>query len=250
MSLFRMQVLDLLSSCERRRGGGLPATRSRHDLHVRVVLIAVLTALVPDHGFAEQLSGRVDTHVQNGGAPATAVVYAESLDQPAPTRPATFTVAQKNKSFAPRVVGVPTGSSINFPNEDAIFHNVFSLSPPQPFDLGLYRSGASRTRTFAQAAVYHLFCNIHPQMAAFVVVVPSPWVTTTAPDGSWRLDLPPGRYRITALSERASPASIDVTVGQQAAHPPVLNLEETKSAQTQHLNKFGKPYAASAYKDR
>ena len=216
----------------------------------RLVLIGALTAVAPEQGFAAELTGKVETRLHEGGTAATAVVYAEPLDQPAPTRPGTFAVAQKNKSFAPRVLGVPSGSSISFPNEDGIFHNVFSLSAPQPFDLGLYRAGESKTRTFTQAAVYHVFCNIHPQMAAFLVVAPSPWVTTTASDGSWRLDLPSGRYRITALSERAVPVSIEVTVGPQSNRTPVLALEESKSVQTEHLNKFGKPYPASAYKDR
>ena len=216
----------------------------------RIVLAALLMIVGGERAFAEQLSGKVETRVHEGGAAATAVVYAEPLDQAAPVRTGTFTVAQKNKSFAPHVLGVPRGSVVTFPNEDAIFHNVFSLSPPQPFDLGLYRAGQSKTRTFTHPAIYHVFCNIHPQMAAFLVVAPSPWVTTTAPDGSWRLELPAGRYRITALSERAPPVSIEVTVAAQPGQPSVLTLEETKSVQTDHMNKFGKPYPASAYKER
>jgi plastocyanin len=217
-----------------------------------VVIVGTLIALLisPAVGSADQVTGKVETRVHAGGPPARAVVYAEPVDQPAPVRPGTFTVAQKNKSFAPNVLGVPAGSSVAFPNEDSIFHNVFSLSNPQPFDLGLYRSGASKTRTFTETSVYYVFCNIHPQMAAFVVVAPSPWVTTTAPDGSWRLDLPAGRYRITALSERAAAATVEITVGPRTGDPPVLILEESKTVQTDHLNKFGKPYPASAYKDR
>jgi hypothetical protein len=63
--------------------------------------------------------------------------------------------------------------------------------------------------------VYYVFCNIHPQMVAFLVVAPSPWVAMASADGTWRLDLPAGRYRITALSERASPVAIEVTVGKE-----------------------------------
>jgi plastocyanin len=242
-----MSLYDRLD--HRSSGGQEDLDRGRRLLLVIVgTLIARLTS--PPMGAADQVTGTVETRVHAGGAPATAVVYAEPLDQAVPVRPGTFTVVQKNKSFAPNVLGVPAGSSVAFPNEDSIFHNVFSLSNPQPFDLGLYRSGASKTRTFTQAAVYHVFCNIHPQMAAFVVVAPSPWVTTTARDGSWRLDLPAGRYRITALSERAAPVTVEVTIGPRTGEAPVLMLEESKTVQTEHLNKFGKPYPTSAYKDR
>jgi len=213
----------------------------------RVTVTMLIALLAPTSALADQLSGRVETRIHEGGTPATAVVYAEPLDQTAPTRPGSVTVAQKNKTFVPRVIGVPVGSTVNFPNDDQIFHNVFSLSPPQPFDLGLYRAGESKTRTFTQPAIYNVFCNIHPQMVAFVVVAATPWITTTAADGSWRLEVPPGRYRVTALSERSAPASTEVRAGQS---PVVITLDESRGVQTTHLNKFGKPYPPAAYKDK
>jgi plastocyanin len=196
------------------------------------------------------LGGRVETRVREGGSAATAVVYAEPLDGTAPNRPASFTVEQRNKTFVPRVLGAPVGATIAFPNSDSIFHNVFSLSQPQPFDLGLYRSGTSKTRTFTVPSAYHLFCNIHPQMVAFVVVAPTPWITTAAPDGTWRLDVPAGRYRVTALSERAPMATAEVRTGAPASHAIVLTLDESTFVPALHLNKFGKPYPASAYKGK
>ena len=95
-----------------------------------------------------------------------------------------------------------------------------------------------------------MFCNIHPQMAAFLVVAPSPWVATAGPDGRWRLDVPPGRYRVTALSERASPVSIEVTVASTMTQAPLIALDESVAVSTPHLNKFGKPYPRSAYSDK
>jgi hypothetical protein len=127
---------------------------------------------------------------------------------------------------------------------------VFSLSQPQPFDLGLYRSGTSKTRTFTAPSAYHLFCNIHPQMVAFVVVAPTPWITTAAPDGTWRLDVPAGRYRVTALSERAPMATAEIRTGAPASQAIVLTLDESTFVAALHLNKFGKPYPASAYKGK
>lgn len=222
-------------------------TTSRNTSGSFISLVSLWLLLVPAGFSAEQLSGRVDVQVKPGATPAQAVVYAEPLDGPVPARPTKVSVAQKNKAFAPRVLGLPVGSTVAFPNDDSIFHNVFSRSAPQPFDLGLYRAGASKSRTFSQPATYHVFCNIHPQMAAFVVVAPSPWVTTAGADGAWRLDVPPGRYKVTALSERAQAVSMDVQTGAGASSV-VLTLDESVFAPTQHLNKFGKPYAKEAYK--
>ena len=216
----------------------------------RAIVAGLLAILAPASAFADQLSGRVETRIHEGGTPATAIVYAEPLNQAAPTRTGSVTVTQKNKTFVPRVVGVPLGSTVTFPNDDQIFHNVFSLSPPQPFDLGLYRAGDSKTRTFTQPAVYNVFCNIHPQMVAFLVVAPTPWITTTAGNGSWRLEVPPGRYRVTALSERSAPVSVEVRVSAQSQSPVVITLDESRGVQTAHFNKFGKPYPPAAYKDK
>ena len=206
------------------------------------------TALTATIG-AEQLTGSIHTKVRPGATPAVPVVYAERIDAPAPSKAGTFTITQKGKSFTPRVLAVPAGSSVGFPNEDPIFHNVFSLSTPQSFDLGLYRAGATKARRFTEPAVYYVFCNIHPQMVAFLVIAPSPWVATAASDGSWRLDVPAGKYRVTALSERASTVSVDVIV-EGPTTVPALTLDESGAVTTPHLNKFGKPYPKSAYADK
>jgi plastocyanin len=213
-----------------------------------VVALCALGSAAP--ACAEPVLGTIKTRVRNGAAAALPVIYAERLDAPAPIRPGTFTVEQKGKAFAPRVLAVPTGSSVSFPNQDAIFHNVFSLSPPQPFDLGLYRSGASKTRTFTEPAVYYVFCNIHPQMVAVLVVAPSAWIATAGPDGLWKLDLPVGTYRITALSERASPTAVEVTIKAGANQVPAITLDESVAVITPHLNKYGKPYPKAAYGER
>jgi plastocyanin len=219
--------------------------RLRHA--VVACLVACAAAAAPAVVACEPLTGRVVIRATPGAAPAQAVVYAEPLDGTAPIRRASVSIAQKNKTFVPRVLGVPMNSTVAFPNADQIFHNVFSLSAPEPFDLGLYRAGSSKSRTFSRPAVYHVFCNIHPQMAAFIVVAPSPWVTTAGSDGAWRLDVPPGRYRVTALSERSQPVSIEVRVAA-GAPDAVLTLDESLFAPTQHLNKFGQPYPKEAYK--
>src|SRR4029453_7710360 len=110
--------------------------------------------------------------------------------------------------------------------------------------------GASKTQTFTLPAVYNIFCNIHPQMVAFLVVAPPPWITQAAADGSWRFELPTGRYRVTALSERSAPVSVEVRVGTQGGPPVVITLDESRGVQATNMNNFGKPYPPAAYKDK
>jgi plastocyanin len=180
--------------------------------------------------------------------PATALVYAEPLGVQAPRQPGKFVLRQKNKTFLPRVMGVPAGSLVQFPNDDMIFHNVFSLSGPQPFDLGLYRSGESPARTFDRPGTYRIFCNIHPQMSAWMIVVPTPYVAVADRNGRYVLELAPGRYRLTAQSERAAPVSLEVTADAGATVAPDLTLDESTWVAMQHKNKFGKDYPVTAYR--
>ena len=143
---------------------------------------------------------------------------------------------------------MPVGSTVAFPNQDAIFHNVFSLTLPAPFDLGLYRAGASKTRVFAEPATYRVFCNIHPQMSAVIVVAPTPFVTVTDRDGAYTLTLPPGRYRVTATTGRGTPVSREVTIADASAALEPIDVDERTLVDGPHTNKFGKPYPADAYR--
>ena len=197
---------------------------------------------------AGAVTGVVRTMVRGGVAPAAAVVYAESIEAVSPRPSRRAVVRQKNKAFQPRVVVVPAGATVEFPNDDNIFHNVFSLSPPQPFDLGLYRAGDTRSLTFTGPGTYRVFCNIHPQMNAFIVVAPTAFATVASPEGRFTLDLPPGRYRLTALSERAAPVSVEITSTDGATTAPELTLNESSWVFTQHKNKFGQEYPAAAYR--
>jgi plastocyanin len=207
-----------------------------------------LLLVLPVAAGAGPVSGVVRTTGRPGVARATAIVYAEPIGVPAARQPGKFSLRQKNKTFLPRVLGVPTGSSVDFPNDDRIFHNVFSLSGPQPFDLGLYRTGQSPSRTFAQPGTYRVFCNIHPQMSALILVVSTPHVTLADGNGRFVLDLPPGRYRLTATSERASPVSVEIVAEAGATVAPELSLDESQWVHAQHKNKFGNDYPAASYK--
>jgi plastocyanin len=216
----------------------------RHACRLAWLLIA---ALSPVPALAGPVSGVVRTATAPGARPATAIVYAEPMDAAPPRRPGRFTMQQREKGFRPHVLAVPVGSTVEFPNEDPIFHNVFSLAGPEPFDLGLYRGGDSRTRTFTAPAAYRVFCNIHPQMAALIVVVPTPYVAIVS-DGRYVLDLPPGRYRVTALSDRAAAVTAETVSTTGASAGPELTLDESRWVAAPHKNKHGQEYPAAAYK--
>jgi plastocyanin len=211
-----------------------------------IVLFVLLLTAAP--ATAATVSGVVRTTVRQGTIAARAVVYAEPLDRPAAPKAVKVSLIQKNKSFSPDVLGVPVGSTIDFPNDDPIFHNVFSLSSPAPFDLGLYRAGASKMLVFSAVATYRVFCNIHPQMTALVVVVPTSFVTVTGTDGAFVLDLPPGTYRLTVVSGRAAPIVKEISVPAAGLRVDDLALDERLFRDERHRNKFGKEYPREAYK--
>jgi plastocyanin len=213
-----------------------------------IVFVALAAIVAPENSDAGPVSGRVQTLAAEGVAPATAIVYAEPIDAPAGRASTKLTLGQKNKTFQPHILAVPVGATVAFPNNDQIFHNVFSLSGPQPFDLGLYRGGDTRERQFTRAGTYRVFCNIHPEMTAVVVVVPTPYTTSVGPDGRFVLELPPGRFRVTALSERAEPVSVEVVSTSGATTAPEITLDERAWAFVQHKNKHGQDYPAAAYK--
>lgn len=210
-------------------------------------LVLMFALTLAGEALAGPVTGTVRVQARAGVQPATAIVYAEPLDAAAPKRPGTFTLTQKGKSFTPRVLAVPAGSTVSFPNKDSIFHNVFSLSPPAPFDLGLYRAGATKTQTFASPATYRVFCNIHPQMTALIVVVPTPFVTLADANGAFTLDLPPGRYKLTAVSERATAVSSEMKVGASATAAPELTLDESHYVAPPRKNKYNQDYPKDAW---
>ncbi|MBK7368973.1 MAG: hypothetical protein IPJ04_14015 [Candidatus Eisenbacteria bacterium] len=111
---------------------------------------------------------------------------------PAPARPK---LAQKDQCFMPRVVSVAAGGSVDFPNQDPIYHNVFSVSTTRRFDLGKYPKGKSRSVLFPKPGIVNVYCDIHSDMAAFVIVTPNRAYTQPNADGEWAMpDLPAGRY--------------------------------------------------------
>jgi len=125
-------------------------------------------------------------------------------------------LAQKDQSFVPRVLAIPVGASVDFPNLDPIFHNVFSVSPVKRFDLGKYPRGQSRRVTFGKAGLVQVYCDIHANMAAFILVLPNPAFARPDVQGTFALpDLPPGTYTLKVWHPDLPELSRTVEVPEQ-----------------------------------
>jgi hemoglobin len=128
--------------------------------------------------------------------------------------PKTRIVEQRNKTFMPRVLAVPTGSTVQFPNFDGIYHNVFSLSAPKKFDVGLYKDGETREVKVDKPGVIRLGCNIHAKMASYILVVDAPHYVVVEDDKPFNFkSLAPGKYKWRAWSEQsAAPAEGEIVI--------------------------------------
>ncbi len=126
------------------------------------------------------------------------------------------TIRQKNARFDPEFLVVAAGGRVVMPNDDTIFHNVFSFSKPNDFDLGFYPAGESRTVRFVHPGLVKIYCSIHESMSAAVLVTPSPWHARVAPSGQYEIrGVPPGSYQLTVWNERLpeQTRSVDVPDG-------------------------------------
>ena len=143
------------------------------------------------------------------------VVFVEGVRPELPLPPPLegIAIAQKDTMFRPPLVVVPKGTTIDFPNQDPEFHNVFSYSKPKRFDLGRYPKGESKPVTFDKPGVVKIYCEIHPWMRAVVVVVENPFHTVVGADGRFSLrDVPPGTYTLIAWNVDAGSRKVSVTV--------------------------------------
>ncbi len=158
------------------------------------------------------------------------VVYLEGalpVDQQDST-PFTAQIQQLDRRFVPDLVVVPVGSTVSFPNMDPIFHNIYSLSKPKTFDLGSYDKGQTRRVVFKKAGLVEIYCHLHPNMAATVVVTPNRWYARPDKTGQYRIpNVPPGQYTVVAWHKTAGffRKSITVSAGQNAAASFFIPLE-------------------------
>ena len=168
------------------------------------------------------------------------VFYVTGFSQPPP--PEKPRIAQRNKTFIPDVLPIVVGQTVEFTNEDKLIHNVFSTSKARPFDLGKPRVGESREIDFGRTGVVDIYCDIHEEMVATILVLPNRAFAVTGADGKFVLrSVPAGRYPLFAWSRRSEPVRVEVEVKPGEVTSVALEVTETKF-DTKHLGKFGQAY--------
>ena len=172
--------------------------------------------------------------------PGAVLVYVVGFTEPAAKTP--VIVKQIGKTFIPDLIAVTAGGTVSFPNGDPFLHNVFSPTSERAFDMGSYKQGDTRTRTFPKPGVIDIYCNIHPEMSATLVVLPNTRFAPADNAGRFELKVPAGTWTLFAYSRRASrPSSTKITVGEGSTLDITLKLDEVPR-DFKHRNKYGETY--------
>jgi plastocyanin len=128
-------------------------------------------------------------------------------------------MSQDDERFTPHVLPILRGTTVDFPNADDVFHNVFSLSSASTFDLGRFPKGSAKSVAFEKSGVVQVFCHIHSDMSAVILVLDNPFFTTPTAAGSYRIEgVPPGEYTVVGWHERIKPVmrTVKIVAGQTA----------------------------------
>jgi len=186
--------------------------------------------------------GAIRGKVEVPAGEPVAYVYVENIIAP-PAKGEHKTIQQSGKKFVPGWAVIQRGTAIEFPNRDNIYHNVFSLSAGNSFDLGLYNSaGDAKSHTFTEAGPVDVYCNIHPQMAASVLVVPNRYFAKVKGDGTFEIPgVPAGRRKVVAWAPGSRPTADWIEVAGGRTADLSLKLEPKGSA---HKNKSGQSYGS------
>jgi plastocyanin len=198
--------------------------------------------------FADQ-AGQAKSKNHSGAVVWLVPAGGPGAQRPASSAPARrITLLQKNKRFDPHVLVVEVGTLVDFPNRDPFFHNVFSLFDGKRFDLGLYEAGSTRSIRLDRPGVCYIFCNIHPEMSAVIVVVNSPYFAVSDASGEFEIpNLPAGRYQLNVWAEHCEPKTLatltrELTIGAENELLGTITLEKSRHVVTTHSNKYGKDY--------
>jgi plastocyanin len=178
----------------------------------------------------------------SGGDLSDIYVFVDNV-RGAPVHNRTVEIKQENKQFSPRLAVVQTGTQVVFPNLDTVYHNVFSTSARNAFDLGSYRAGDKpRSVIMSAPGLVEIYCNVHQKMNANVMVVPNNLYTKVRADGTFRIDnVPTGARRLVAWSPSTHIASQKVEVTPEGGHASfTLEYAEAQA----HVNKLGQPYGS------
>jgi plastocyanin len=213
----------------------------------RLLLIAAAALAVTAGLSAAPINGKVMFMSRRGQNPVLneTLVWLEPAGKAWKKPAAPFTMTTRSKTFLPHVLAVPAGSTISFPNEDPIAHNLFSLTPGNTFDLGVYRRGAGKTHKFDAPGTVNIYCNVHPNMSAVVHVMSTPFYGFTDANGNYSFDVPAGKYRVTAWNEQggtSAASDLEVKADGSVAGATLLTIDGRNFRVSQHKNKFGQTY--------
>jgi plastocyanin len=217
------------------------------EVLMRLKSVLLLAFLIGAHiCSAHEVSGTVEVTLK-GDKPksdlSSVVVYLDTLKESGVSQVSNkkHVMSTKNKQLDPRVMAVPVGTKVDFPNYDPIFHNLFSVSAPNKFDLGLYKGGTSKSHSFASPGIVRVFCNVHPQMSATIVVANSPYLTSADKNGNFSLgEIPNGQYMIRAYTEEGQTEQ-KISIGDTPLKVK-LHIDGKTFKKVKHKNKFGKDY--------
>lgn len=168
------------------------------------------------------------------------VIYLEgAIPSAGTTTPGTAEIQQIDRHFLPDLVVVPAGSTVSFPNMDPIFHNIYSLSRAKSFDLGAYDKGQTRRVSFPHPGIVDVYCHLHPNMAATVVVTPNRYYARSDRAGHYQIDdVPAGHYTLVAWHKSAGffRKSVEVAVGEKTTADFFipLDVDSTQEALRDH----------------
>lgn len=214
---------------------------------VPTLMLVALSAVAQDGNLTGQVNVIHESKRQTGSADAV-VWLVPYTPHPTPASESTVRLVQRNKQFSPHILVVLAGTTIEFPNQDPFFHDVFSIYHGKPFDLGLYESGSTRRIRFTKIGLSYLFCNIHPDMSAVVLTLQTPYFTKTTADGHFQIgELPPGRYKFEIWHELVSEEElaalshdVEISAGENSTGAVTIHSSDKAGP---HANKYGEPYA-------
>lgn len=210
---------------------------------MRALLVLAALAGAAHAGPVGRIVGTVKV-TEGSGKPASGegvIVYVVGMTEPRTEGPK-VKIEQAGRKFVPDLIAITVGDTVSFPNRDAFLHNVFSPSGARKFDLGSFKKGTSKDKQFPSPGVVDVYCNIHPEMAATILVLPNRHHARTGRDGSFSLEnIPPGEWTLFAYTRRAAkPVSMPVKVFADGETTVELALQ--RGAEPPHLNKFGEKY--------
>jgi len=188
-------------------------------------------------------SGSIAGRVTLTGKPiGPVIVYVKQIEGAVPSTEAESTLSQVDVQFKPQVLVVQVGSTVHFPNLDKVWHNVFSLSPGNAFDLGLYRGGTSQSIQMKAPGEVRVYCNIHPQMQATILVLQNKAFAEVRPDGTYVIEnVPAGNYQLVAWERTHAPITRDILVVDGKASNMDFTLTYNPDS-LNHLNKNNEMY--------